>query len=46
MKQEDKKKDKQLDPEVIERFMEARRMALQALNDRLSKEARNEWKDR
>ncbi len=38
MKQDDKKNDKQLDPEVIERFMEARRIALQALNNRLSKE--------
>lgn len=38
MKQDDKKSDKKLDPEVIERFMEARRTALQALNDRLNKE--------
>jgi len=38
MKQDDEKKDKQLDPKVVERFMEARRIALQALNDRLSKE--------
>jgi len=38
MKQDNKKDDKELDPKVIERFMEARRIALQALNERLSKE--------
>lgn len=39
MKQDDKKKEnKKLDPEVIERFMEATRTALQALNNRLNKE--------
>ena len=38
MKQDSKKKDKQIDPEVIKRFMEARRIALQGLNDRLNKE--------
>ena len=38
MKQDDKKNDKQIDPKIMEMFMEARRTALQALNDRLSKE--------
>jgi len=43
MKQDNKKKEKkEIDPEVLERFMEATRIALNALNERLSKEPRNE----
>jgi len=37
MKQNDKKK-KKLDPEIIKRFMEARRLALQSLVDQVNKE--------
>jgi len=41
MKQSNKKEEKkELTPEVIERFMEARRIALYALNERLSKESK------
>lgn len=39
MKQDNEKEEKkELTPEVIDSFMEARRIALHALNERLSKE--------
>ena len=46
MKKDDKKKEKkELDPEVIERFMEGRRRVFEALNERLNKEG-NRWAKR
>lgn len=34
-------KKKKVDPELMEKFMEARRVAISALNERLNKEERN-----
>jgi len=39
-KKDEKKKKKELDPEIVERFMDDTWNALQALNERLSKERR------
>lgn len=44
MKKDNKKKE--IDPEVLERFMKATRIALQTLNERLSKEPKNEQQNR